>query len=46
MAEKEIECRSIAYLRYKIGQSFWDQIFSILPFMQRMTIEVEVQTKG
>lgn len=46
MAEKEIDCRSIAHLRYKIGQSFWDQIFSFLPLMQRMTIEIEVQTKS
>lgn len=46
MAEKEIDCRQIAYVRYKIGQSFWDQIFSFIPFMQRTTIEVEVQTKS
>ena len=46
MSEREIDCKQIAYLRYKIGQSFWDQIFSIMPFMQRMTIDVEVQTKS
>lgn len=46
MSEKEIDCRNIAFLRYRISQSFWDQIFSVVPFMQRMTIEVEVQTKS
>lgn len=46
LQEKEIECRQVAKLRYQIGQSFWDQIFSVFPFVQRMTVKVEVQTKS
>lgn len=46
LLEKEIDCRKVGRLRYEIGQSFWDQIFSIVPFIQRMTIKVEVQTKS
>lgn len=46
LLEKEIECRRVSRLRYKIGQSFWDQVFSIVPFVQRMTITVEVETKA
>lgn len=44
--EKEIECRNVLSIRYAVGQSFWDQIFSIVPYLQRMTLTVEVQTKS
>ncbi|MCR9203213.1 MAG: hypothetical protein NXH75_01450 [Halobacteriovoraceae bacterium] len=44
--EKEIECKSVKSIRYSIGQSFWDQIFSLVPYIQRMTLSVEVETKG
>lgn len=46
LSEKEIECKSVKSLRYRIGQSFWDQIFSIVPYFQRMTLTVEVETKS
>ncbi len=46
MADKKIECRNLAFIRYQISQSFWDQIFSVFPFVQRMTLQVEAQTKS
>lgn len=46
LAYKEIECKDVKSIRYKIGQSLWDQIFSMPPFIQRMTLTVEVETKS
>lgn len=46
MSEKKIECKNLAFIRYQISQSFWDQIFSVFPFVQRMTLQVEAQTKS
>jgi hypothetical protein len=46
MSEKKIECRNLSFIRYQISQSFWDQIFSVFPFVQRMTLQIEAQTKS
>jgi hypothetical protein len=44
--DKEVECRKVKSIRYSVGQSFWDQIFSIVPYIQRMTLTVEIETKS
>ncbi len=46
LEEKEIKCDQVALIRYQVSQSFWDQVFSVFPFIQRMTVQVEVQTKS
>ena len=46
LTSKEIECKNVQSLRITIGQSFWDQIFSMAIFAQRMTMTIEVQTKS
>tara|TARA_Y100000780_G_C13696027_1_gene422617 strand:+ start:56625 stop:57002 length:378 start_codon:yes stop_codon:yes gene_type:complete len=42
LREKALSCVNIKYIRYTIGQSFWDQLFSIIPFIQRSSIKIEV----
>jgi len=42
LGEKAISCVNIKYIRYTIGQSFWDQLFSIIPFIQRNSLKIEV----
>ncbi len=42
LSEQGVSCVSVKYLRYTIGQSFWDQIFSVIPFVQRSSLKVEV----
>ncbi len=42
LAEQGISCVSVKNLRYTLGQSFWDQIFSVVPFIQRSSLKVEL----
>lgn len=39
---EDINCQNVKYIRYSIGQNFWDQIFSIVPFIQRSHVDYEV----
>jgi hypothetical protein len=43
LVEKELDCSDVARVRYQVGQTFWDQLFSIFPFFSRMTVKVDVQ---
>jgi len=46
LAHKQIECKKVKFLRLTTGQTFWDQIFSIVPFIQRMTLNIELMTES
>lgn len=46
LAEKNIACKQVKRIRYTISQNFLDQIFSIIPFRQRMTLKIELETKS
>lgn len=45
LKEKDLDCNEVRSLRYTVMQSFWDQIFSMAPFFERMTLKVEVEIK-
>jgi hypothetical protein len=42
LREQAISCVNVKYLRYTIGQSFWDQLLSVVPYIQRSSIKIEV----
>ncbi len=42
LREQGLSCVNIKYIRFRMGQSFWDQIFSIVPFIQRTSLRIEV----
>ncbi len=46
LAEKNFTCKQVKSIRYTISQNFMDQVFSIVPFRQRMTIKIELETKS
>lgn len=46
LADREIDCKKVKFLRLTTGQTFWDQIFSIVPFIQRMTLNIELMTES
>ena len=46
LKEKDLECKQVSKIRYGIEQNLMDQVFSIFPYWQRMTIKLEVETKS
>lgn len=42
LIEQGVSCVNIKTLRYTLGQSFWDQIFSVVPLIQRSSLKVEM----
>jgi len=42
LADHGFNCVNIKYMRYTLGQSLWDQVFSVVPFIQRSSIKVEL----
>lgn len=45
LTDNGFNCENIKYIRYTLGQSSWDQMFSIVPFVQRSSIKIEVAMK-
>ncbi len=43
LKEKEIDCTKVGRVRYQFAQTFWDQLFSVIPFISRMTVRLEVE---
>ena len=42
LTDNGYSCVNIKYMRYTLGQSLWDQVFSVVPFIQRSSIKVEL----